>query len=608
MQPRAGLPHRRQRQQDEILRRTLDAVGNISDDKTRTTATAAETSSRSVGTAAPLASDQTPTPQVSDQVIALHVAAGATAPEREYESATQGNSVELADVPSADEVCVLQAELRRVLGQRSYDRCFHNSARLQLCDNQLQVQVRSGFLLKWMQREFGEVLRQAVISVWQDRVKIDFRLMSAEQIAHAESAEAPSPVLSAVGTESSATTPVNSDQPAKSSSAATTVMTPSNGPSTEAMKPVANGRTRQRSLFDPPTGSSSFVADDRRFASLADYVANDANSLATSALEEVVTHPGEDYSPLYLHGGVGVGKTHLLEGLYQQLRQTHPGMRVLLMSAETFTNQYTAALRERSTASFRLRFRNVDAFLLDDFDFFNGKSGLAKEFLSTLKHLESQRKQVVLTADRHPRLIAGLEEEIVSRCLAGLVCRLESPDVAAREEILRRQARRMGLKVATSALKWIAQRFEHVREGQGAMNTLATVGRRQPAGKSISLNTARMELAELERDCTRVLTLKHIESVICQFFDLSPTDLRSSGRKRTLSQPRMLAMFLARKHTQSAYAEIGDYFGGRNHSTVISAERKVQDWLVDNGAVQVTKEAWTVEHVIASLEKQLRAG
>jgi chromosomal replication initiator protein len=329
--------------------------------------------------------------------------------------------------------------------------------------------------------------------------------------------------------------------------------------------------------------------------------------LAWTASRQVAATPGAHFSTLFLHGVVGTGKTHLLEGICRQLRRTHPTLQVTLLTAEGFANYFTQALNDRTLPSFRQKFRGVDVLLVDDVDFFESKRVFQEEFLHTVGELVDHGRQVVVSADRHPKLLTKLSDELVSRFHSGLVCRLETPDLETRRKIIAGKAQRLDGEFAPEALDFIAERFNgSVRELEGALNCLQTCF--SMTRKRVTLATARQLLADLERDCLKIVRIADVERVVCNLFGLKPKDLKSDSRVRTVAQPRMLAMFLARRHTPSAYSEIGQHFGGRNHSTVMSAERKVQQWLSDNASVRIASQSWTIGEIVSTLEQQLLAG
>ena len=245
--------------------------------------------------------------------------------------------------------------------------------------------------------------------------------------------------------------------------------------------------------------------------------------------------------------------------------------------------------------------------IVDNIDFFESKRVFQEEFLHTFADLSDHGRPIVLSGTRHPRLLTKLSDELVSRFQSGLVCRLEAPDLPTRLKIVEMKAGRLSVDIAPESLEYIAQRFRgSVRELEGALNCLHAY--HNMTRKRVTLSAAREVLADLERDCLRLIRLADIERVICHVFGIRPKDLQSESRVRTISQPRMLAMFLARKHTASAYAEIGQHFGGRNHSTVMSAERKVQQWVEQSETIRVASQTWSIGEILQTIEQQLLAG
>jgi chromosomal replication initiator protein len=323
--------------------------------------------------------------------------------------------------------------------------------------------------------------------------------------------------------------------------------------------------------------------------------------------QTVCDSPGTKYNPLFLHGPVGTGKSHLLEGMYGRLRRAYPSLKVMYLTAEAFANYFTEALREHKLPAFRRRFRGVDVLLIDDVDFLNSKRVIQEEFLHTLKQLEDHQRQVVATSNSHPRLLSKMSDELTTRFLSGMVCRLEAPDRETRKKIVQSRAARLEAQISPEACAYVAQRFtNNVRELIGALNCLETYF--HMTRQRVGVSAARQVLADLERDCVRVVRMADVEQTVCRFFGIRPDELKSPRRDRTVSQPRMLAMFLARKHTQAAYREIGKYFGGRNHSTVKAAEQRIAEMIEGEAAMKVASHSWPMGQVLEALEQQLHAG
>jgi chromosomal replication initiator protein len=378
-------------------------------------------------------------------------------------------------------------------------------------------------------------------------------------------------------------------------------------PELQVIVAASEGTPTSLAVIDHPAGLlTGERSAGRRFADLADFVPGACNELALTAVRQVHGRPDGSAGPLFLYGSVGTGKTHLLEGLHRRLRRSGDFQSVFLTS-EQFTNYFTQALRDRTLPAFRQRFRNVDALLVDDVDFFEGKRAVQEEFLHTFKQLESFGRLIVACGDKHPRLMTKISDELRTRLLSGMVCRLDLPDLETRERIVALKARQLEADFSPEALRYVAQKFKgSVRELEGALHCLQVYGRM--TGKPVGVTAARQALADLERDCLRVVRLSDIERLVCDLFGLEADDLRSASRARAVSEPRMLAMFLARRHTRSAYSEIGRHFGGRNHATVIAAERKVADWLRKGAAFRLASRSCPLSDILESLEQQLQAG
>ena len=473
-------------------------------------------------------------------------------------------------------------ELRSLLGAKRYALWFEGKIGLAIHDDSLTVAVGSPFLLNWMQKQFKDVTTEAARAVLGPSARVTFTVDATLSVGRS-AAETGAPNESALAKVL----------------ASTEAVVPRRSSSTSVIAPASLSLNHQPSTLNPSRG--------RRLAELNDFIAGPQTELALTAARQVATGQPTQFNPLYIHGPVGSGKTHLLEGICRQLKRTQPTANVMLLTSEAFANYFTQALRDRSLPSFRQRFRSVDALLVDDIEFFESKRVFQEEFLHTFAELVDHGRQVVLTGSRHPRLLTKLGDELGTRFLSGLVCRLDIPDADTRQKIVESKAARLSGEFAPEALQFVAQRFQtSVRELEGALNCLQTY--HSMTHKRVTLSVARQVLADLERDCLRIVRLADVIRVVCGLFGVKQKDLESESRVRTMSQPRMLAMFLARKHTQSAYNEIGKQFGGRNHSTVMSAERKVQQWLDENSTIQVASQTWTIGEILSTLEQQLLVG
>jgi len=453
----------------------------------------------------------------------------------------------------------IRTALQTHLGPRRFQNWFGNGSRLTLSGAALTLHVQSPYLVKWIQQQFEQELLKIAAQIVGPDVTLVYE----------------------VGSDMSLV-------PEKAPAAVPSTPKASLSRSTVPEQPAPTAQPRGKRLF-----------------SLSDFVVGDCNSLAMAGVQQFLSEP-DSVSPLYLHSGVGNGKTHLLEGLRARLRKESPHLQVLHLTAEHFSNYFTQALGARSLPSFRMKFRSADVLLIDDIDFLNGKKGFQEEFLHTLKHFEQAGRGVVVTANRHPRLLTETSEELVSRFLSGLVCRIEAPDEPTRLEIVRRRATRSKVRFTPDSLEHVAKRFtSNVRELEGAVNVLSTWG--QISENRVTVQAARKLLGRLERDCVRVIRAGDVESAVCEFFGTTPELLRSSSRKQSVSQPRMLAMYLTRKLTQSAYSEIGAHFGGRNHSTVMSAEKKIHSQVNSGETIKVGTESWSLQDLVQALEERIKA-
>ncbi len=505
-------------------------------------------------------------------------------------------------------------ELQSTLGERTFRHWFHGKTTLTANDDLVKLGVASPFLLTWMQKQFQADVDLTARKIWGPHARVHFVLhgqsISGSRLPlEVEPVRAPVAYDLATGPLAAVSLPFASVTTVAPAGSITGGLVPAvdfeiKRPATDKeqspTKSNATSRPQHESAAEKAQRSS------RKTMELSDFVVGSSNELAWTAVKQVVQTPGLRYHTLYLYGGVGIGKTHLLSGLARDIRREHPRLQVLHLTAENFANAFTQGLREKSLPGFRHRFRSIDVLLVDDVDFLDHKRVIQEEFLHTVKHLESLGKQIVLTSDRHPRLLTHLSEELVTRFLSGVVCRIEAPDPEVRLQIIRRKAERLNLELHPEVDAFIASRFQaNVRELEGALHSLQAV--QSLTGKRITLATAKKVLAELERDCLRVVKLTDIEQAVCQFFGVPAEDLKSSRRSRRVSQPRMLAMFLARKLTTAAYSEIGQYFGGRNHSTVVSAEQRVQVWLDGHKECQISSQNWNWTDIIENLQQQLSA-
>ncbi len=305
------------------------------------------------------------------------------------------------------------------------------------------------------------------------------------------------------------------------------------------------------------------------------FVEGPNNRLAFAASRAVADNPGQQYNPLFIYGGVGLGKTHLLHAIGHVAAAK--GLRVLYVSAEDFVNELITAIRQGRTAAFREKYRQVDVLLVDDVQFLSGKESTQEEFFHTFNALHTQGRQIVLTSDRPPKAMPTLEERLRSRFEWGLMADIQPPDLETRLAILQFKATRLGRPVPQEVLEFIARRLtSNIRELEGALTRVLAY--HDLWGKPLTAATAAEALADLLPKRRKVAAEKILHAV-AEAFGVTVEELRAKGRSRRVAVPRQVAMYLLREEAGLSLPRVGEYLGGRDHSTVMHGVRKVADWL-----------------------------
>ena len=309
------------------------------------------------------------------------------------------------------------------------------------------------------------------------------------------------------------------------------------------------------------------------------FVVGNSNRLAHAAALAVAEAPARTYNPLFIYGGVGLGKTHLLHALGHHSLQKHTSNRITYVSCETFTNDLITAIRERTTNEFRNKYRGADILLVDDIQFMAGKEGTQEEFFHTFNALYEARKQLVISSDRPPQDIPSLEERLRSRFQWGLIADIQPPDIETRVAILRQKAQLEGLDVPNDVLMLIATNFEtNVRELEGALTRV--VAKTTLAGRPLDVDSVRDALADiLPPSRRRPVSIDDVIAAVAEYYRLPVPELLAPRRTRTLAFPRQVAMYLARELTSASLPRIGEQFGGRDHTTVLHACEKIHEQL-----------------------------
>lgn len=543
---------------------------------------------------------------------------------------THGKSPE---VRSDDRSPTIADHIEQAMEPMNYANWLQGKSRFALQGDKLLIYVPNPFTCNWLLKRFRSAFNKAAVAALGPSAS--FELLVDKQLRSESDASMGRPATgtlaataarasAAAANDPTASTAANTHPPSSTTgdgpASARDVSLPS--PASSAAGPATPSTTRKSDASaadrsapvrsaagDLPRGVERLAvrpSQKRRMRRFGSLITGRCNELAVMAARQVADFPGERFNPLYLYGPTGVGKTHLLEAIYCDLRKNHPGLNVVLITSEAFTNYFTQALASRTVPSFRQKFRNVDVLMIDNVEFLDNKKATQEEFLHTVVQIIEQGGQLVISGDRHPRLLSRHREEVTTRLQSGMVCRIETPSEETRRQVAAALALPIQDSLTRETVNYVARRCRrNIREIQGAINCLH--GHYTLSQKRITVSRAREILGELEQECRRLVRISDVEKVICDAFGLKAADLRSSSRRKAISQPRSLAMFVARKLTRTAYREIGMYFGGRDHSTVVAAEKRVQAWLEADRPLDLPSSCrgQTVAEVVQELEERL---
>ncbi|MGH1538217.1 MAG: chromosomal replication initiator protein DnaA [Gammaproteobacteria bacterium] len=304
------------------------------------------------------------------------------------------------------------------------------------------------------------------------------------------------------------------------------------------------------------------------------FVEGKSNQLPKAAALQVAGHPGTAYNPLLIYGGVGLGKTHLLHAIGNQMLVQNPDAKILYLHSERFVADMVKALQHNAISEFKRFYRTVDALLIDDIQFFAGKERSQEEFFHTFNTLLELQSQVILTCDRYPKEVEGLEERLKSRFGWGLTQAIEPPELETRVAIMQRKAELLNVELPSEVAFFIGKRIRsNIRELEGALRRV--IANAQFTGSVITLDFAKEALHDLLALQDKLVTIDNIQKTVAEYFKIRVSDLLSARRSRSITRPRQIAMSLAKELTNHSLPEIGEAFGGRDHTTVLHACRKI---------------------------------
>jgi len=437
--------------------------------------------------------------------------------------------------------------LAEKVGQQKFRIWFQNSTKLKLVGEYLKVGVPNLFIANWIENHFLNEINQAVRSVTGTEAKVTFTI-DPELTGHQRRTQLDSRASAA------------------------------------AMMDKSRNRSRYQRDRRTKISDGGGYWKKKLKLSLDTFVVGSSNELAYNAAKAVVNEQQSPFNPLFIHGGYGVGKTHLLQGICNAVCIKRPQTNWLYLSAEDFVNQFVLALKTKKLEAFRRRMRQTDLLAIDDIHFLASKPSMQAEFLHTFNTISLACKQVVLASDAHPKMIGQLSEKLVSRFVSGMVVKIDTPDLATRCQICRQFVKNLknhSTPVPENVIRYIAENLRsNVRELEGAL--LKLIAYSSLKNEKITLFMAQAILAEHLERCDPIVHVSNIESAVATYFGITPKIMHSSKKDRTVSLARHFSMYLTRKHTKMSSSEIGRVMGNKNHATVLLACKKIEELIKRN--------------------------
>lgn len=412
--------------------------------------------------------------------------------------------------------------LEVTLSKANFTTWFKNTSIIERTDDSITVSVPNSFTKEWLQNKYNADILKALKMVAPEIKEVRYQVIS--------NASGPKPIAE--------------QQPKVATGGANRIV----------QNPVNTG-------LNPKYKFETFIVGK-------------GNELAYAACTAVSKKPGQIYNPLFLYGGVGLGKTHLMQAIGHEVLAKNPSMKVLYVTSEKFTNEFVNAISLGRTAQFKELYRNIDVLMIDDIQFLAGKEQTQEEFFHTFNTLHQNNKQIVLSSDRLPKDIPAIEERLVSRFEWGMIADIQAPDFETRLAILKAKAAEKHYDIGTEVLNYIAETIQsNIRELEGALNRLMVYCQLNNANPTIE--QAKTVLQGVASAKKRVVSVKKLMEVVADFYNISLDDLLRQSRRKEFVKPRQIAMYLMREELENSFPSIGEHFGGRDHTTVMHAVEKI---------------------------------
>lgn len=426
----------------------------------------------------------------------------------------------------------VQSNIEKVLTPQTFNTWIKPIKFLSVSNNLIELEVPNKFVQEWIKEKYYGIIQEAVSSLTDSKFQIRFKV--------SETAE-----------------------PSK--------------PSTDTAKPTVDDERPAKEKGRP----ADFISNLNPKYTFETFVCGGSNQFAHAASQSVANNPASSYNPLFIYGGVGLGKTHLLTAIGNHILQRNKKARISYYTSEKFMNELINCLRYNKMEQFRNKFRSMDVLLIDDVQFIAGKERTQEEFFHTFNSLYESHKQIVVTSDKFPKDIPGLEERLRSRFEWGLIADIQPPDIETKMAILKKKAELDVIKLPDDVALFLASSAtSNVRELEGMLIRLGAFS--SLTGNAISLGMAREVLKDIIVDKAREVTIEMIQKHVAEHFKLKVSELKSEKRLKALVVPRQIAIYLCRDLTKSSYPEIGEKFGGKDHSTIIHSVRKIDTLIAQN--------------------------
>jgi chromosomal replication initiator protein len=430
------------------------------------------------------------------------------------------------------------AQLEIELTPQQYSAWIKPLVALDYEDGKLRIAAPNRFKLDWVKSQFANRITALACQYWEAPVEVQF-VLDPSQNKKMPDAVRPAP-----------TSQVEPGQ-----------LRPSVPAEPQQNLNIANSPKREQSRINPDLTFDSFVTGK-------------ANQLARAAAIQVANNPGVSYNPLFFYGGVGLGKTHLIHAIGNQVMVDNPGARIRYIHAEQYVRDVVTAYQRKGFDDFKHYYHSLDMLLIDDIQFFGGKSRTQEEFFYAFEALIAAKKQIIITSDTYPKEITGMDDRLISRFDSGLTVAIEPPELEMRVAILLKKAQSEDVTLSDDVAFFVAKHLRsNVRELEGALRKILAYSRFH--GKDITIDIVKEALKDLLSVQNRQISVENIQKTVADFFNIKVADMYSKRRPANIARPRQIAMYLAKELTQKSLPEIGELFGGRDHTTVLHAVRKI---------------------------------